>query len=1051
MAISLFSTDVAIAEFNTSPCQIPEHVHTNDCYRIPGKRFLPCSPKIHEHTAACYDTNGNVLCGYCDQIIHEHDMHCYDDDGSLICVLPEVYSHIHNDSCYTEEFVLICEGGSVEKHNHCDDCYELTENYVCGHEDDSFHVHSSECVETTEGLICGFSDTSEHIHNKDCYQKRKVLICRKPELIPHVHNIDCYSEGILSCGLLQTIEHQHNIFCFKTGEDIITDEPQCGLVEHIHAAACKGQEKEDTVLTSPPVMNEECKEKEKDLSETDDFPVHEGKNPIDSNTSDYNLSEFTCGIPEHTHTSNCYLKSKERKLICHPEVHKHSELCYDADGNVVCGNSDQTIHKHDSFCYDKNNVLVCNLPEVLRHTHDDSCYKEEFTMICKRNASRDYTNSETYEASGISTCGLDEDESYIHTLESFPSDSSEHTHDESCYLTKKVLICGKSELTPHIHGADCYSDDGTLICDLPQIAEHQHTDACFDENELVMTSEPQCGINEHTHTTACKNQEKNNFQLNEILCVQNFSEILRKENLSNGMDMYMMKQPEAYNFDFSTENGFGVKTVTIQPQGFTESAKEIKNPNRGFYHISQFTITDNDSHSDYQWAVNWGCDQGPDFTIKLVEINLQNYRDGDITEKGIANIDVLLNLWAKTGRQLIIRFVYDYTGNNLNTEPETIDVILRHMEQIGPILQKYESSIFTLQGLFIGDYGEMHDTKYGTDDDLRCLAQKLASVTGSNMRLAVRTPAQWRIVTSGGTDPVLINRLGLFNDGMLGSESDLGTYDMAEQGVERRTREEELAFQEKLCARVPNGGQVVNVWNVAVKDNTYNDFENAVQDLSSMHVSYLDWYWQQEVLNKWAASTVTDGGCFNGMDGLSYISRHLGYRLLIDDTSSYQQSSSQEIDVSVNFRNVGFAPLYESPELTLILKKDNNTVHTYQMEHCLTALSGGHSASETESAQATISVDDLTDGVYSLYINLKDSDSQMPILLANEQERSENGYLLGTVTILSGKSVALPNTGGMGSEMFFNTGFTMILGCSVALIKRCHKYRRILTFNKKGV
>ena len=42
-----------------------------------------------------------------------------------------------------------------------------------------------------------------------------------------------------------------------------------------------------------------------------------------------------------------------------------------------------------------------------------------------------------------------------------------------------------------------------------------------------------------------------------------------------------------------------------------------------------------------------------------------------------------------------------------------------------------------------------------------------------------------------------------------------------------------LIFQEKLCQYVPNGGEVT-------VDNEYNDLDNAITDLSQMHVSYLN-------------------------------------------------------------------------------------------------------------------------------------------------------------------------------------------------------------------
>ena len=75
------------------------------------------------------------------------------------------------------------------------------------------------------------------------------------------------------------------------------------------------------------------------------------------------------------------------------------------------------------------------------------------------------------------------------------------------------------------------------------------------------------------------------------------------------------------------------------------------------------------------------------------------------------------------------------------------------------------------------------------------------------MYLAVRTPAQWREIA--GTDRQLASRMGLFNDGLLSSGTDMGTYDMDGQGDERRSRE--AADDEPLVALGPGRQQGVDV------------------------------------------------------------------------------------------------------------------------------------------------------------------------------------------------------------------------------------------------
>lgn len=437
---------------------------------------------------------------------------------------------------------------------------------------------------------------------------------------------------------------------------------------------------------------------------------------------------------------------------------------------------------------------------------------------------------------------------------------------------------------------------------------------------------------------------------------------------------------------FITGGVIEMQRIHINTQSFTESSKQLENPNRGFYHIFSFVITD--EYVDYYDLVQDYYTWNSETSLVLAEINLCQYRAGEISREGLQNIDSLLYALAESGggRQLIVRFLYDVEGKNLLYEPEDLDIILGHMEQLGEILRRHASSIFTLQGLFVGNWGEMHHTRYDSDEDLRTLAGTLARAVGKDVRLSVRTPAQWRMITQQGEDAGLAAQLGLFNDGIMGSESDLGTYDMDSQGPERRTREQELAFQEELCASVPNGGEVV-------ADNPYNDFENAVRDLAAMHITYLNEDYDQAVLDKWAHSTVY-GGVFDGMDGLTYIERHLGYRLLIDRVTADRRFFQQEVEIAVDFRNVGFAPLYHTPETVLVMRSEDFT-KSYPIEHNLRTLGG----EDVETARAVLPLAGLHAGSYSLYLSLVDPESGKAILLANGQEPEESGYFLGTIEV----------------------------------------------------
>ena len=134
---------------------------------------------------------------------------------------------------------------------------------------------------------------------------------------------------------------------------------------------------------------------------------------------------------------------------------------------------------------------------------------------------------------------------------------------------------------------------------------------------------------------------------------------------------------------------------------------------------------------------------------------------------------------------LIVRFLYDWDGNGAQSDPASISIVLRHMEQTGEILGVFQDQVRIVQGVFVGSWAEMHSSRYLTEKSYLTLIDKMHEAMPENVFLAVRTPAYWRMA-AGRKEPVqeseawkmqeMISRLSLFNDGMLGNALDCGTY-----------------------------------------------------------------------------------------------------------------------------------------------------------------------------------------------------------------------------------------------------------------------------------
>lgn len=458
--------------------------------------------------------------------------------------------------------------------------------------------------------------------------------------------------------------------------------------------------------------------------------------------------------------------------------------------------------------------------------------------------------------------------------------------------------------------------------------------------------------------------------------------------------LYTKQTEEVKWFFEERDHGY----VMVDECEFTESSKALHNPDRGFYSVYGFSFSEEQDNAKN--VIKYLKKDKK--TLALIQINLRHYAQGEISKTGLKRLESFFKSLQKQNKRYILRFLYDWDGNCKETEPEQVEIILNHMQQLEPLFRKYSDMIFIHQGLFIGNWGEMNGTKYG--DQLQYLALQLAAVTEEETFLAVRTPAQWRTITGQGEITAealqkssMVQRLSLFNDGMMGNSLDCGTYgtkSKTEAGVYSSwLREEELMFQEELCCLVPNGGEVII-------ENPVNDLETAIQTMRTMHITYLNEDYDKNVLNKWAGSKVTEQGCFYGMDGLTYVERHLGYRLLIADAELDYRFWKDKLYINISMQNVGFAPLYQEPALQVtVYNRTTKEKKCYPVEASLCTLSGGNQRETQLELEGTISLMNYIPGEYEVFFSLNDGRSGEELLLANEQKPQESGYLLGSFEI----------------------------------------------------
>lgn len=357
--------------------------------------------------------------------------------------------------------------------------------------------------------------------------------------------------------------------------------------------------------------------------------------------------------------------------------------------------------------------------------------------------------------------------------------------------------------------------------------------------------------------------------------------------------------------------------ITFEKLFGKESTDYDGNPSKGWYGLYPFVISEEPDFDNLVWSLVDGD------VIALVRIDIGRRQPGvgtgsPFTDAEIDRVDRILTWFEKHSREVILRITYDTEGKGMEHEPSLIKNVAGHMRQLGPVIAAHADNIIVHQGIFVGSWGEMHDSKFLSENAVCELYETLVSACGNKVRIAVRTPMQHRFIMkyltrymgTGNADTDTDNaymdtdilRPALYNDAILSSEDDMCTY--------AGGRAVWAGYQDEVCTYAVCGGE-------AIHDNPLNDYDNAVKELANMHITYLNRQYDKAVLDKWRSN--------NGYDyGYDYIGTHLGYRFVVtdtavspdtEDTGGKTQAGGGSIYINVRIANRGFACVYDRVRL----------------------------------------------------------------------------------------------------------------------------------------
>lgn len=406
------------------------------------------------------------------------------------------------------------------------------------------------------------------------------------------------------------------------------------------------------------------------------------------------------------------------------------------------------------------------------------------------------------------------------------------------------------------------------------------------------------------------------------------------------------------------------------------------NPERGFYQYTDLSRLDPDIGRIREDGLSlvWG------------KIDMEAYRDRDaLPADFVAAVEAGFNTARDQGLKVIVRGSYGFKGpggDYTSYEDPPLARIKGHIGQLAPLFTAHADVIALFEAGFVGPWGEWHTSGIARDfDQGRDVLSFLLEHSPAGRMVLLRYPylkQQLFKDAAGGFAKVdaanaysglPVARVGHHNDCFLASASDMGTY-----GRGDADRQEETAYLAAETLYTVFGGETC-------QPHRLNDCGRAVDELATLHASYLNRGYHPEVLDKWRQQ-----GCYDEIE------RRLGARLVLRQSRvAARGRAGGRLAVEVTLENRGFAPLYNPRPVELVLEQTaSGRLYPFLQDEDPRAWKPGR----TWTFKAELALpQDMEAGTYRLYLALPDSsprlqdDSRYAYRLANSGVwDAERGY-----------------------------------------------------------
>jgi len=331
---------------------------------------------------------------------------------------------------------------------------------------------------------------------------------------------------------------------------------------------------------------------------------------------------------------------------------------------------------------------------------------------------------------------------------------------------------------------------------------------------------------------------------------------------------------------------------------------DFPNPERGEYSGRYFEFK-NGNMPKLNTPENLGSCLADACSLIHLSVYLQDYRNKELTDEVLQYISAEFQNLRESGCKAILRFAYSYSDEDGDMDAP-VDLVVRHIAQLKPVLEEFQDVIFVVQTGFMGIFGEMHSSTYfKTSDDVNRMLRAILDALPVNRQIAVRTNGRkTAFLGTDVADTLTVAeaytssdkaRIGFYNDCFMATSNDGGTFASKTDRQMWKAESKYLSMGGESC-----------VMNSDV--DIYCKCSNAYKDLKDYHWTYLSNH--SYIVGVWK-----DQGCY--LDATVRV----GYRFVLNGASfSGTFAAGQDWGLKFCFTNYGYASLINERKLEFVVR-----------------------------------------------------------------------------------------------------------------------------------